>query len=135
MSTGLLRAGEFRLHSGAATDFKIDCDALTDEDLDAAAAQLARRVGRFRRAFGVPTGGDRIAAALAPYATGDTLDPLLIVDDVATTGASLMHHLGVLAATGEDVAAARAAVIFDRMPVTHPWIIALFRLTPEVDDA
>ena len=116
----LFVSGEFTAHSGDVLPFKIDCDALTDADLDTLAAEFARRSVRFREVHGIPRGGIRFAAALARYATGSSLDPLLIVDDVLTTGASM--------ATIHDLAPhSIGVVIFARGPCP-PWVTPLFQL-------
>lgn len=118
----LFQLGPIRLHSGSVSSFKIDCDALTDDDIAALAAMLYERLPSFGNVEGVPRGGLRLAAALLPYReahSGITDDPLLIVDDVATTGASLERHRAGRPAIG--------AVIFARGPVP-PWVTPLFSM-------
>src|ERR1700704_2776061 len=87
----LFRLGKFELHSGQGTDFKIDCDGLTDEEIDALAYYGSKLV-KFSEVIGIPStrggidNGARIARAMLPFtSTG----PLLIVDDVLTTGRSM----------------------------------------------
>lgn len=82
----LFRLGRFILHSGAESNFKIDADALTDEDIEAIACILAEKIPPFGRVESIPKGGDRLAEALKPYRVEHGLT--LIVDDVVTTGAS-----------------------------------------------
>lgn len=60
----LFRSGAFTLHAGNSSDFKIDCDALTDDDWVALAMMIARVVGPFSAVEGVPTGGVSLARAL-----------------------------------------------------------------------
>lgn len=84
----LFRSGEFTLHSGIETRWKIECDALTGHDLHTLASIIARNIPPFRTVEGVPTGGLRLATMLREYETLYIGDPLLIVDDVLTTGAS-----------------------------------------------
>lgn len=115
----LFRCGHFTLASGAASGFKIDCDALTDEDIECLAALIAERVPAFASVEGVPTGGLRLASALQQYAGGGGL---LIVDDVWTTGASMRRQRG-----GRD---AQGAVIFARA-ATDPWVTPLFAMCAE----
>lgn len=87
----LFNFGEFTLSSGKTSNFKIDCDALTDEDIDA----LAKKVfsvdnSPYFDIIGVPTGGDRFANALKKHYTLSPDSPyILIVDDVLTTGISM----------------------------------------------
>lgn len=91
---------EWVMHSGEISDFKIECDALTDENLETLAHLISSKF-KFYRVVGVPRGGNRLAEKLRNYtidrfdAEGE--DKLLIVDDVLTTGASMeeakhIHH-------------------------------------------
>jgi orotate phosphoribosyltransferase len=88
---GLFRLGRFDLHSGQPSDFFIDCDHLTENEIDALAFRASQLV-KFSRVVFVPStrggidNGARIAKAMEPYiSTG----PTLIVDDVLTTGRSM----------------------------------------------
>jgi orotate phosphoribosyltransferase len=112
----LFQRGAFKLHSGAFTDWKIDCDALTDEDIETLAEQIGRRF-RFGSVEGVPTGGLRLAVALERYLLPDSL-PLLIVDDVLTTGASMEEQRA-----GRD---AIGVVIFSR-GACPGWVTPIFQ--------
>lgn len=118
----LFQFGEFRLHSyGLSSDFKIDCDALTDEDIRNVALQLARRLPIFGVVEGIPRGGLRLAKAMVPYA--DRFSTLaLIVDDVFTTGESMEEKRDFRTQV-------IGAVIFARSE-TPAWITPLFRMTP-----
>ncbi len=83
----LFETGAFKLHSGSTSNFKINCDSLTDEDWQTLARIIAERY-RFGFVVGIPTGGMKLAEALVPYITeGSRLT--LIVDDVLTTGKSM----------------------------------------------
>ena len=84
----LFESKDFTMHSGGRSDFKIECDALTDEDIATLAKIISSRVS-FRSVVGVPSGGIRLANALKPYCIFDIDAPVLIVDDVLTTGASM----------------------------------------------
>ena len=125
----LFQTGFFKLHSGTASNFKIDCDALTDEDINTIALQLVQRLPKFRAVEGVPQGGLRLAEAMQKYTYTSQSDsglfveigwPLLIVDDVYTTGGSMEEYrAGRVDTIG--------AVIFARKPTPH-WVTPLFRL-------
>jgi hypothetical protein len=75
--------------------FKIECDALTNEDLETIVHMIGSTF-RFKEVRGVPVGGLCIADALKPYA-GDPSGgfihkcDVLIVDDVLTTGMSMLE--------------------------------------------
>lgn len=119
-SGDLFLGGEFVFHSGERSSWKIECDALSDVEIELLAGMISIRVGSFGLVEGVPRGGLRIAAALQRYA--DPMNPrapLLIVDDVCTTGASLEQQRAGREAVGY--------VVFARGPVPS-WCAALFTL-------
>lgn len=88
----LINLGEFRLASGQKSKFKLDCDALSQSDLEAVAAYVALTMGRFGGVTGVPTGGLRLAEELEKYT--DDISPVhLVVDDVYTTGKSIKPYM------------------------------------------
>ena len=88
---------DFVMHSGGTAHYKIECDALTDEDIETLAWIIAQKTREtvpghegsgIYSVYGVPRGGVRLAKAVEKY-----IDPKgtikLIVDDVLTTGASM----------------------------------------------
>ena len=84
----LFECGEFRSHSGIRLPYKIDCDYLSDEDIECIAEIISSKV-EFGVVQGIPKGGCRLANALDKYAVWDAPFNILIVDDVMTTGKSL----------------------------------------------
>jgi hypothetical protein len=118
----LFQTGVFALHSGERSSFKIDCDALTDGELTTLAGLLVSRLPAYYTVEGVPRGGLRLAHILREKASDSPHDPLLIVDDVYTTGNSMEEH--------KDGRWAIGAVLFARRPVTHPWITPLWTMAP-----
>ena len=90
-SLSLFNIGEFWLHGGDFSAFKIDCDALSDYDIEVLATQVASRF-RFSGVKGIPRGGLRLATALEKYVVPNLELPMLIVDDVYTTGRSMRQH-------------------------------------------
>ncbi len=84
----LFQQGNFRLHSGAQSWFKIECSSLIDEDWATIARLIAEGV-KFSAVIGVPNGGLKLAKALQSYTSSETNLPTLIVDDVLTTGNSM----------------------------------------------
>jgi hypothetical protein len=119
---GLFELGDFTLHSGDKSNFKIECDYLTDGDWECLAKMLLERLPRFRDVEGIPNGGLMLEHFLFPYATGESKDPILIVDDVHTTGLSFNDH--IKDREGEFI----GAVVFARGIVHQEWIMPLFQL-------
>jgi len=113
----LFAHGKFESHSGLTLPWKIDCDALTDDDLRVLAAEIATRI-KFGQVVGVPRGGLRLAYMLEYYIT--TRHPVtLIIDDVLTTGQSMEQFRAGKEAIG--------VVIFARGPCP-PWVKPIFTL-------
>lgn len=140
----LFQRGEFTLHNGSHTSWKIDCDALTYEDF-AALADFVVATSRgdfedetlhrglcleFTEVYGVPTGGTAFAAALNKYCKPVRgRDKILIVDDVMTSGGSLYEVRAALLEERPD-AQVQAVVIFNRGKFTeedHRWIVPIFQ--------
>lgn len=86
MTVELFQQGHFQLHSGTCVGWKIESDALCHDEWDTLALMLADVLPRFGQVIGVPRGGLQLAESLLDYITEG---PLLIVDDVLTTGASM----------------------------------------------
>lgn len=84
----LFQRGDFTLHSGAKSKWKVECDALTDEDWEGLAAIAVERMPKFSTAIGVPRGGLPFARALDKYRDA-SVDRVLIAEDVTTTGSSM----------------------------------------------
>ncbi len=137
----LFRYGEglMQLHSGGGSRFLIDCDQLTEDDLQSLAEFYINyvlampRTLDFDYAVGIPEGGLRFAAVInavwenrAPADRRNRDAPFrLVVDDVLTTGASMIAGLS-------PYEGARGLVIFDRsVDFPRPLVqhcTALFRL-------
>lgn len=124
----LFTAGDFTLHSGEKSDFLIDCDALTSEDLAALASAVRKRCPWFwGRTVGIPRGGMRFAEALRKYDFNRGQHPgVLLVDDVFTTGSSMKEHMHKLLDEGVPVDKIRGVVIFARAE-TPEWVWPIFR--------
>ena len=111
---------DWTMHSGGLAHYKIESDALTDEDIDCLAFIISRK-GKFRAVHGVPGGGDRLAKALEKYL--QDVGARLIVDDVLTTGASMEE---AMAQTGWYDAV--GIVIFARGQCPD-WIRPMFQMS------
>ncbi|RJQ27058.1 hypothetical protein C4577_01930 [Candidatus Parcubacteria bacterium] len=85
----LFRSGNYRLHSGEMSTYKIDCSVLADSDWNTLASLATNVLPKFGKVVSVPTGGDIFASCLEQYATKRDTDPILVVDDVLTTGRSM----------------------------------------------
>lgn len=81
------------LHSGQASDFKIECDDLSFSDIETLCYLISKKF-KFSEVFGVPRGGLKFQEGLKKYRTlRSDLDPTLIVDDVLTTGDSMTEYV------------------------------------------
>lgn len=123
----IFKKGHFNLHSGQQSNFKIDCDGLSDEDIETIAAMLNEILPPFGAVEGIPEGGLRLAQAMRKYSRTSVerrgwygARSLLIVDDVFTTGGSMERQRA-----GRD---ALGAVIFARNETPY-WITPLWTLT------
>lgn len=119
----LFHLGNFTLHSGDSSNWKLDCDALTDDDLETIAYLIAERVHPFGHVVGIPSGGLRLAVALEPYRDVECQTTLL-VDDVITTGASFAR--AIVETEGSFFI---GAAIFNRGTCPN-WVMSLFTMTP-----
>lgn len=125
----LFQLGEFVLSSGAKSSWKIDCDALSDGDIECVANLLSGRVGQFTSVVGVPRGGLRLAAAMEKYALHHSLvysQSCLIVNDVLTTGRS-MESVKEKVTAAQYYGLIKGAVIFFRGECPK-WVTPLFQL-------
>lgn len=126
---GLIQYSEkgFQLHNSF-SHWKIDCDCLTDDDIEAIAKLLSERIPIFSDIVGIPTGGLRLAKAMEKYMI-DGPFPLLIVDDVLTTGKTMERYRDMLDHPYLETKCIGiiGAVIFARGDWPE-WIIPLFIL-------
>jgi hypothetical protein len=108
--------GDYRLHSGGDSCFRIDCTALTYYDLCALASMIVPSLKPFGQVYGIPRGGVRFADVLQSYST---IGPRLVVDDVLTTGASMQ---------AEWMQGDQGLVIFARTNLVPEWIRPIFSM-------
>lgn len=110
----LFQSGNFTLASGAKSEWKIECDAISDNEWNTLAKMAVEILPPFGSVEGVPTGAVKFADALRIYATQG---PLLIAEDVVTTGGSMERFRN-----GRD---AIGVAVFSRG--AHPdWVKPLF---------
>lgn len=84
----LFRYGTFTSAAGAALDWKIECDALTDEDWACIAEVGRAALPAYGGVYAVPRGGLPLANHMARW-RDSRLSTALVVDDVWTTGHSM----------------------------------------------
>lgn len=111
----------FVMHSGDISDFKIECDVLTDDDFDTLARIVAKKVS-FGEVCGVPKGGTRLADALSEYTSDSHI--WLVVDDVLTTGRSMEYFSKLLSVPPEYI---KGVVIFARTKCPD-WVTPIFQM-------
>lgn len=91
----LFQWGNFTLHSGDKSWWRIDCDSLTDSEIELFAKLIRERNGNFNIAtYPKSHPGScvpKLAAALQKYTEPKFYDNpiILIIDDVLTTGSSM----------------------------------------------
>ncbi len=121
MAKSLFMLEPFTSHSGVRLDWKIDCDALTEAELECIAFIIHNQFSRIKWVVGIPQGGVRLANVLrSKYVCRHSKGITLIVDDVLTTGASMEK-------AREAHPGASGAVIFARGPCPD-WIQPVFQM-------
>lgn len=132
--THLFQAGDFTLRSGAKSSWRIECDGLTPEDWEGLARIASEVLPPFRYAEGVPRGGVPFAIALGRYATGDETHPVLICEDVCTTGGSMERFRSDYMTDPYGLSAPMeltefiGVCAFARGPAVPRWVTPLFRM-------
>jgi hypothetical protein len=88
----LFQSVDFISHAGKPMTWKIECDAISDDEW-VTLAKMIREVERrsWSKAVGIPRGGVALGKALDTYSTGNPDHPILIADDVYTTGTSFIE--------------------------------------------
>ncbi len=121
-----LQRKQFVMHSGEPSGFKIECDNLTDEEIDTFAMLILNNMEEFYDVYGVPSGGTKIAETLKPY-KHYTGKKFLLVDDVLTTGYSMEEarvHLVKQKVPFKDI---MGVVLFARTKAPE-WITPVFQM-------
>jgi hypothetical protein len=122
----LFQLGSFVLNSGAISPWKLECDALEEGSIVALAKMISILVGPFSSVEGVPRGGLQLAQSLKQYvSTGE--HPHLIVDDVLTTGGSLIRARTAFRLEKSASKEVIGAVVFARGPCPS-WVKAVFQM-------
>ena len=91
--TNLFVEETFVGHSGGTLHWKIEMDALKDAEWKCIARMIMEhQKDFFQAAIGIPRGGLKLSGYLNQYATQNSKDPYLLVDDVLTTGGSMEQY-------------------------------------------
>lgn len=127
----------FKLRSGITSEWKIECDDLTQEDWEALACMAFPLLEPFGEVVGVPRGGLPLANAMATYSRSCSVTyfhpshdwclgsplPLLIAEDVMTTGDSMER----LRAQYPNRTVIGVCVFARGVPPT--WVTPIFQMT------
>ncbi|MDP8184472.1 phosphoribosyltransferase [Phocoenobacter skyensis] len=127
--TNLFIQQRFQMHSGGFSDFKIECDALSQSDLDTLAFLISRKF-TFGGVYGIPRGGVALQKALEKYITPES-KTFLLVDDVFTTGGSMFEARDKILddITQQGFSKLQGVVLFARGE-TPDWIQPVLHLEP-----
>lgn len=122
----------FQSHSGQSLPFKIECDNLSDEELDVFVNMIQNACKsynslKFSSVMGVPSGGTRIADKLQQY-TDETANRLLIIDDVLTTGKSMEEYKAKAMCAGWNKENIYGIVLFSRADFCPYWVVPIYEL-------
>jgi hypothetical protein len=121
----LFQSVDFISHSGLHLTWKIECDAISEEEWKTFAKIVREYESKpWSEVLGIPRGGVKFAKALDEYSTHNTNHPLLIADDVYTTGRSFRDFSKNI--TDKELI---KWCVFARNPIKELDIKALFTLT------
>lgn len=119
----LFEKKEFMSAAGKLLNWRLECDALSDDVIYQIAEICAPRISSFGETVGVPRGGLRIADAFRKFCTKG-MGITLICDDVWTTGHSMRRtvrdHNMVLTSRGKEDLTWMGFVIFNRSTFVLP---------------
>ena len=121
----LFQSVDFKSHSGLELKWKIECDALSDPEWFTISQMIMEITSPFKEAIGIPRGGTKLGNLLNQYGTGKKEDPILLVDDVLTTGESMKEFK--TKRTWRNPADYIGWVVFARTK-TPKWVTALFQM-------
>ena len=121
----LFQSVDFKSHSGLELKWKIECDALSDPEWFTISQMIMEISVPFKEAIGIPRGGTKLGNLLNQYGTRKKEDPILLVDDVLTTGESMKEFK--TKRTWRNPADYIGWVVFARAK-TPKWVTALFQM-------
>ena len=121
----LFQSVDFKSHSGLELKWKIECDAISDPEWFTISQMIMEISVPFKEAIGIPRGGTKLGNLLNQYGTRKKEDPILLVDDVLTTGESMKEFK--TKRTWRNPANYIGWVVFARTK-TPKWVTALFQM-------
>ncbi len=122
--TNLFVEETFVGHSGGTLHWKIEMDALTNAEWKCIARMIMEhQKDFFQAAIGIPRGGLKLSGYLNEYATQNSKDPYLLVDDVLTTGGSMEQYRDEHLKEKDVI----GWVVFART-APQEWVKALFQM-------
>ena len=133
-SNELFQSINFTSHSGLDLTWKIEMDALSDPEWFTIKKIILEVSPPFREAIGVPRGGIKLANLLNEHASGKEDDPICIVDDVLTTGGSMIDYREGMDIVRWQKSCAIGWVVFARVKPPK-WIKALFQMPIKTDNS
>lgn len=123
----LFRSIDFKSHAGLDLSWKIEMDALSKNEWFTIARMILEISPPFHSAIGIPRGGVLLGELLNKYGTGNEEDPFCIVDDVLTTGKSMIDYREEMNIERWQKSCALGWVVFARVKPPK-WIKALFQM-------
>jgi len=130
----LFQWGDFTLHSGEKSWWRIDCDNMNDSELAIIARLMANKVGLFN-GVSIPNSHPGSAVHRLKQYVYEHAEPrimsegiiYLVVDDVLTTGSSMEERRSSIL-KGGNIAEVKGTVIFARGKCPE-WVTPIFQLT------
>ena len=126
-NTDLFRSIDFKSHAGLDLSWKIEMDALSENEWFTIARMILEISPPFHSAIGIPRGGVLLGELLNKHGTGKEEDPFCIVDDVLTTGKSMIDYREEMNIERWQKSCALGWVVFARVKPPK-WIKALFQM-------
>jgi hypothetical protein len=119
---------DFKSHAGLDLSWKIECDGVSKKEWKCLAGMILDYEKRpFQSAIGIPRGGVMLGSYLNEYSTQNPDDPYLIVDDVLTTGGSMVDFRTQYFRNRETKSGSFGWVVFAR-GFPPQWCKALFQM-------
>ena len=126
-NTDLFRSIDFKSHAGLDLSWKIEMDALSENEWFTIARMILEISPPFHSAIGIPRGGVLLGELLNKHGTGKEEDPFCIVDDVLTTGKSMIDYREEMNIERWQKSCALGWVVFARVKPPK-WIKALVQM-------